>query len=448
MPTKMIHHPTPNFADSLISSIGALYLTIISFVLIYSYVGVNLYQQNQTVTKLVALDKLLALHHLTAEQHLHSSVRDAKLKDLPRFFVDAQSESFDELAKEVEAEDKSIGNKKPESTPSKFTEEALPRSRVFRDVTMRMAVSGTCNVLVTNLLPGQEYQFATFLIVGGVYNVKSEDVQLVSFLRCEPGPSGEFKVLIFKLDDDQFAVAVPRSLEEEFLGVKQRGGFSNFVFHELDQTIKLLPEPLGKYVNFLEQYVFLHVKAVDYFILNYANDQLGKHFPPDRLVDAIQQVYEQKERDASYFGINAPGIFLIRIGPFIYFVLSFELWRRVRRLPSGKLLSDKYWFAFETRDMLGRVYGFLYALAPLLFGLLIYTLFAISQGLALIVFDRVVTIPGLLTFDFPMAPGRGWVTGDGLAVAIGVFLVPAHFLILMLTVRKLVGVVSANRQPK
>src|SRR6266700_6313539 len=92
------------------------------------------------------------------------------------------------------------------------------------------------------------------------------------------------------------------------------------------------------------------------------------------------------------------------------FALSFELWRRVRRLPTGKLFSDKYWFAFETRDMVGRTYSFLFALAPLLFGILIYVLFAISQGLGLVIFGRVLTIPGLLTLSFPIAPGPGWRT--------------------------------------
>jgi hypothetical protein len=352
------------------------------------------------------------------------------------------------LAAEVEADDKAKDGKKPETLPSKFTREPLPRSSVFREVPMRMAVSGTCNVLVTQLSPGQEFQFATFLIVGEVYNVKSEDVQLASFLGCEPGPSGEFKVLVFKLDDDQYAFAVPRSLEQEFFGLPKPDGFKNFLFNELQQTIPLLPSPMDKYVHFLEEYVFLHGKAVDYLVLSYANTQLGKHIPPDRLNDAIQQLYEQKARDASYFGISAPGILLVRLGPLVYFALSFELWRRVRRLPAGKLLSDKYWFAFESRDIVGRTYGFLYACAPLLIGILIYMLFAISQGLGLIAFGRAVTIQGLLTLDFPNAPGSGWIRTDYFAMAIAIVLVPIQFLILTLTVSKLVGVVATNIRQK
>lgn len=312
---------------------------------------------------------------------------------------------------------------------------------------MRMAITGTCDALITQLSPGREFQFATFFIVGELYHVKSEDVRLASFLRCEPGPSGEFKVFVFNLDDNQYAFAVPRSLEREFFGRPIPDGFKNFPFNELRQTVSLLPDPLDKYVHFLDEYVFLHGKAVDYLILHYANTQLGKRIPADRLNDAVQQLYEQKAQDASYFGISAPGILLVRLGPLVYFILSFELWRRVRRLPAGKLSSDKYWFAFESRDIVGRTYSYLYACAPLLIAILIYVLFAISQGLGLIVFDRAITIQGLLTLSFPTAPGSGWIATDYFAVVVAV-LVPIQFLILTLTVAKLVSVVAVNIRQK
>jgi hypothetical protein len=70
-------------------------------------------------------------------------------------------------------------------------------------------------------------------------------------------------------------------------------------------------------------------------------------------------------------------------------------------------------------------------------------LFAVSQNLGLIVFDRWVTIPGLLTLNFPMILGTGWAIFDYFALAIAFAIVP-HFLILLLTVRKLFSVVAAN----
>jgi hypothetical protein len=206
-----------------------------------------------------------------------------------------------------------------------------------------MSVGGTCNVLVTRLLPGHTFNIATFVVVIGSYSVESQDVQFAIFRECELGGGKEIKIIMFKLDDGQFAFAVPRSLAKQFQEPPTLFGFSHIQFAELDQIAKLLPSPRTNYIDFTEQYVILHGKAVDYFVLSYAETKLRKHFSADRLEDAAQQVYEQKENDASYFGITAPDILLVRIGPLIYFLLSFELWRRVRRLPTGKIFSDKYW---------------------------------------------------------------------------------------------------------
>jgi hypothetical protein len=80
---------------------------------------------------------------------------------------------------------------------------------------------------------------------------------------------------------------------------------------------------------------------------------------------------------------------------------------------------------------------------PLLLGILIYGLFVISQGLLVVLFGRLVTISGLLTLTFPMVP-VSWVKIDYFALAIAFPLVPAQFLILILTVNKLARVVAAN----
>jgi hypothetical protein len=141
-------------------------------------------------------------------------------------------------------------------------------------------------------------------------------------------------------------------------------------------------------------------------------------------------------------------VFIVRVGPFLFFVLSFELWRRVRRVPSGKLDSRRYWFAFETSDVIGRIYSHLMAVLPLLMGFWIYLLFAISQGLGLVVVGRIVTLPGLVTWTFPFAPGAGWVKTDYLAAGIALILVPLQFVVLLLIGHKLIQVVRANAQKR
>ncbi|MGY3693605.1 hypothetical protein ACVIGA_003685 [Bradyrhizobium sp. USDA 3240] len=440
--TKLKPRPVESFVDSLIPSIWTLYVAIFSFVALYVYVGVSTYEHRATEDKLVGLDELLALRRLTYANMIE--IRPARMKDIPAFFSSALSEAIQEM--DVDA-DEPEGKTKPETKPPKFGDELVGNAEVALDVPMRMAVSGSCDVLVAHLAPGTSFNFATVLIVGQTYTVDSGQVRLLIFHRCQPFPSDDFQALVFRLDDGQFAFAIPDSLDATFLGPSRAGNFRNFPFDAQAANIaRLVPDALRAYLDLPESFVILHRKAVDFLILSFANAQLGKRFAPERLDEAVQQLYEQKERDASYFGISASSTQLIRLGPLVYFLLSFELWRRVRRLPKGRLTSDKYWFAFETTDFFGRVYGYLCAFVPILLGAVVYALFSISQGLSLVLWGRVVTVQGLLTLDFPFAYAPGWYSWDQFAFLLLLF-IPIQLAILILTVWKLVAVVRANLRP-
>ncbi|MHC2367411.1 hypothetical protein ACVIQT_002059 [Bradyrhizobium diazoefficiens] len=417
-------------------------MATISFVALYAYVGLATYEYHLTQNKLVALDQLLALRRLTAFSNAVTT-RPARAKDLPSFFSVARSEALDDDLAEFNKED---GKSSDPSKPSRFDDAPIDASYVAVDVPMRMAVNGVCDVLITQLSPGVTFTVVTALIVGEVSSVKSEDTRLASFHGCQPGPDGDFEALILKLDDGQYAFAVSSVLDEVFLGPRKSQTFANFPLERPERINELVPAVLQKYFKLKGNFVFLHARAVDFLILRFANEQLGRHLTPDRLDDAVEQLYGQKEKDAAYFGINASSTQLIRIGPLIYFVLSFDLWRRVRRLPRGRLQSDKYWFAFETRDYLGRIYAFLCATAPVLFGVVVYAVFAVSQGLGIVLFGRYVTLTGLLTLTFPAAYGYGWYSFDTFAMAVLLF-VPIQFVMLILIAKKLSIVVAANLRP-
>ena len=437
--------PKPaNFVDSLISSIGSLYIAITSLMIIFIYASLTLFFHNQSLTKLADLDKLLALRYFASASRLPS--RQASLLDLPRFYTQAGDEYFDELAKSVEDDDASQNDDASQKMKSKFTDESIENTYVYRSVPMRMAVGAACDVLGSKLRPGKEFGIVSNWTFGATYQVKSENVELLSFYHCGLGPHGEFKVLKFSIGDGQFVFAVPSSLERQF-GPATPIGFFDFPFTEFEEVRSNLPEPLSQYVSFDEKYIVLHAKAIDAFISDYARYLLGKYFPADRLEDAARQMYEEKEREASYLGVTAASSLLVKLGPLIYFVLSFELWRRVRRLPDGKLKSDRYWFAFETGDFFGRINSYVQAAMPLLFGILMYGLFAISQSLALIVFGHVISIPGIFAWTFPPSPGFRWMSFDLFPFFILV-LVPIHFVILWLITRKLLRVVRTNVQAR
>lgn len=441
------------FVDSLVAAISALYLAMITFVAVYSYVGVGVYQHQKKSENLEAIDKLLALRYFTQSGN-DASRRAATERDLPSYFDEAMNEVAKETwkkpsdavpdNKEVDSEDGNAFAHLIEIRDSKFPKTAIPSSYIHMGVPMRMSVG--CDVLVTQLSPGSSFDFATFAVVDRTYMVKSEDVTLLNLYRCGLGPIRKLLVLMFRLDDGRFAFAIPESLEDSVPGLRPSPPFNHFPFLKLDEARKRLPPKIEHYSDFGSKYVIIHSRAIDYYMLNYANAELGKHFSADKLDDAAQELYEERQRDSSYLGITAPGLFIVRVGPFLFFVLSFELWRRVRRVPSGKLDSQRYWFAFETSDGVGRAYSHFMAVLPFLMGAWIFLLFAYSQNLGVVLFGRFVTLPGLAAWTFPYARGVGWMT-DYLA-DMALFLVMFQFIVLFLIGQKLIQVVRANAQKR
>jgi hypothetical protein len=431
-----VRQPTRHFLDSLIGSIGSLYVTIISFALLYSYVGTTLFLQGQTLPALVALDKLLLLremHHVDSDDF-----KDAEVSDLPSFFVKAKFEQIGESMNWYF--DKNL------LRISKFTSEPLENSKVVRNLPMRMATGGTCDVLKTELKPGYTFQITTKKdSTQNPYSVMSENVELLVF-GCESSVV-DAKLLSFDNDYRQQAYAMPREWIDQIIPASPWRPFESEYparyLPGLQQAAVLVPQPMAEYSKFdnPDQYVVVDEKVIDSLILNYVESRLGIHVAANKINEAVERLYEQKENEASYFGITAPITFLVKIGPLIYFVLSIELWRRVRRLPSGRIVSDKYWFAFETKDWGGRAYSTLYAFIPVLLGFLVYSLFAISQNLGIPVFGRWVTLTGLITLDLPRSYGA-----DADIFALFVASVALlQFLISILTVQKLYRVVAANR---
>lgn len=420
------------YLDNVIASLRSLYLAMISFIVIYAYVALSLFAHNQALSNLIALDKLLALRQIAKSV---PSLKTDKLilKDAPQFFFKASedfSEELQKLEEKLDAEidealkedlDSKPGEKKTDSELQKFNE-PIDRAGILKDVPMRLAVGAVCDVVVTQLLPGRQFTFATLQVVSGFYTVKSEDTRLFSFSRCAPGQPKEFNALIFSLPNGQAAFAIPRSLEEEFPGLKVGPLFRAYIFQDVDGVKKFLPPQIAKYADLDGSFVTLHIRAIDYFILNYARFRIGKFFRADEVESAAEKLYEEKEKDASYLGLTTTSTNLVRLGPLIFFAFSFVLWLRVRLLPIRKLRSDEYWFVFETNDWVGRAYAYLSAVAPFLFGIIVYVLFAVSQNLAQPMFGYMVSLQGLLRLEFPPAPPSGWLVTDAFASVIGLTL--------------------------
>jgi hypothetical protein len=83
----------------------------------------------------------------------------------------------------------------------------------------------------------------------------SEDIRFATFRGCEPGAGRNAQILIFKVDDGQYAFVMPRAWTSQFQ-LPTPSWFYNFDlflftsdFREFKEVIALLPQPMAEYAT-------------------------------------------------------------------------------------------------------------------------------------------------------------------------------------------------------
>jgi hypothetical protein len=404
--------------DELIVSVRSLYLATVSFAAIYAFVGMGLFAHNRAVSNLATLDKLLALRFLTSQND--AELRQATLIDLPDFYLNALRVSFQELHATRERD-----------VISRFTNQPIKNVNIRVNLPMRLALGGVCNVLVGQLLPGASVPLTSTM---GISVLKSEDGQLISFGEC--GSNSELNVFVFHPDSKRFIFLIPQFLGDQFRRLDARIPMVEWQLSSISNLKKTLPSPLGQYANLNGPFLSLAIRDVDNYILSYAHARLGKFFSASVIETAAQELFAEKEKDASYFGITMSTTLFVRFSPLVLFALSFVLWLRVRRIPNVELHSNQYWFAFEADHWAGYGYAYLCAFAPLIFAVMTYALFVISQDGELTIFNYAI---GLGMTNLPKGWGYTEFNVDWIA-----FVALLHFVILVFATKKLVQIIRAN----
>jgi hypothetical protein len=168
-----------------------------------------------------------------------------------------ESEKADAGAPEIERQEETTERKR--EIRKRLTSDTIPNSFILRTVPMRMA-AGFCDVLLTNLTPNGSFNLPSFLVVGRVYDVKSEDVRLVTFSRC--GFERPFSAVLFRVDDG-YLFAIPKQLEHTFFDTPFPGAtFADFFLVE-----QHLPSVISKYVEFKKA---VHIAALEGDRLHYS----------------------------------------------------------------------------------------------------------------------------------------------------------------------------------
>lgn len=373
------------YYENLVKTISTLLVAISTLAAVYIYLAYEQQDSSQAASFLVGLDKLLAIREIARRTDFGSD--QMTKRDLLDFFPAARNE----LQK---AESDADPNQIEFIEEKGFTSDAIERSLVV-DVMSRLG-QRYCKAAITRLMPGDKFNFATFQIVGKTYWVKSENVQLVFFDGCFRGDGFGQAMLVFRSNRD-IVIALPDFLEKEFPPIAPPPPFESFQFYDHDKLAKLMPEEIRKFSDISKPMVMIHLAAIEYYVLRHAATRENSFYSPNEFEAAISALYQAHEKTRILFGMNAPVSAIISIGPFISFVLCFELWRRVRRVPINVGESPIFWFAADAVDAIGMWTARMYAIIPVAATGAMYGGFVFATGATFasaIDFKRILTLIG------------------------------------------------------
>ena len=409
------------YYDSLIASIATLLVAIASLAVAYSFLAFAHHDRVRALSHLAGLDKLLAIREVALRKDLGSD-RFTK-RDLPNFFQKAAEEASKPTATGIDPYRIDIFESRG------FTADPIDSVRVI-NVTSRLG-QRRCDVAVMPLSHGERFNFATFQIVSKTYWVNSEDAMLVVFDDCLARNRHSNLFLIFRSGRDT-VISLPKIIENEFPSIAPPPPFKSFNFYDEDKLSKLLPNELRQFADLSTPMVMVHLDAIEHYILRHATTRHSRFYAPEELNGAVGRLYEEQEKSAVLFGINADLSILVALGPFLLLLFSFEMWRRVRRIPTTNIQLTSFWFATDTADAIGRWTARVYALLPVVCAILMYVSFAIATK------PSFVTVEELLRFKTIVEMGTSPVAAlDWVSISVGSTLV---LLILPIQVALVAGI--------
>jgi hypothetical protein len=441
--------------DDLIKSIVRIYFLTLSLAIIYLFVCSTQISRNYEVEKLGAVDALAAISYIANLGNSFEKYGEATTDVLTRFFPSALRAAIDQnLNRMKHAVDKAAEEEEYEDDYQPEYEEGIDdvfssdikveNVRVVPDIPMRMSPGGSCDALVSPLSPGISFNLASFQVVSGYFNVKSENMRMISFGNCMSGVSPrEFNFVIAHLPDQGAILILPDLMEKFFPEMNQSSGFRSFTLDRPKEIKDLLPSKVRVYANFDGKLIVLHIKALRHYVLQYASQKSGKYSSAADFDLVVDNLYRDGEPSASFLGINTGARQIIRYAPLVFMVLFWDMWRRTRRLDIRKE-TGVFWFGNDSKDFLGRLGAYAYALIPLLIGILVPYLFAESQGLGIIVFNKVISFNSV----FGSQPLSHMISSEKIDILASLLFLPfvGMFILASLVTLQLIRIIHKQRR--
>ena len=137
-----------------------------------------------------------------------------------------------------------------------FNTDLIPEVKLITNITMRMSIPTTCEVLSVSLAGEKKFFAISAQVVPVLEQVAAGKIKLLSFGNCEGKYRGEFNAFLFSLADGFHVYGIPEFLAKSFPGLSVQPPFEEFEVGHIPEMIAALPDAIRPYVTYRETLCF------------------------------------------------------------------------------------------------------------------------------------------------------------------------------------------------
>lgn len=293
-----------------------------------------------------------------------------------------------------------------------FDNTIVDNAFLIKNAPLRIAPRLECDIVKVNLSTGDSFSQFTSSYTPDVYRAKSEDVSYLDASSCVSGYQNRLTALVFYQQSKEIAIGVPFKYVKNLPYFQAPPPFGVHFFKDVDKLKTHMPDIIVEYGAIDEEYIFFGESAIKFATLKFANLITQKFYIEAEYEEAMHDIFNRQLKDASFAGITAQTLEIIRIGILLLLIFMYDLWRKCRVLPLTYKSSQQYWIVYDSTDFFGLLGSIIFGIFPIIFSTSTLFGFLHSQGMRLIIFGYIVDVESLWNLDFAKAPPSGWLNFD------------------------------------
>lgn len=333
----------------------------------------------------------------------------------------------------------------------RFGETSHSIAKVHDGVKIPYASSKICRRLTTSPVETFTFYVYTSLYFGSIGKIESSDVE-IRWLDLDCLSRGlrlpqVHAILLKDVDKDLEFAAIPIEFMRYFPEYSEYSKIG-MKFEDInEEKSRLLPDLFDKKISLSETYAVVDVRALEIMMLNIMQANNGRVYKLGELDRALDTSYQEDQTRANFLGIQLGVKEIIRVSPFILFLITYYYWRILRGVDIKNLNTDVVWAPLDYNDIFGRISRKMWALIPAVLTAAVYLIYPSAMGTRLNLLGYELSPENLLKLDFPVALAPGWYGFDMVAFVTLIFLVFHATLLIFVTKTALRVARGAVKQP-